>query len=208
MNPKHCIAAGASVSILLAAQVANAQDTYFKIFGGWSIPQDQNFTLDHDGTGRSSGLDFDSGYGLGAAVGFAYMPNIDIEIEYVYRNADATLDGTRNTGSGSAESNAVMINALYEFPPSGTMSSLRPYVGAGLGVGNLAYDRDALDMDSDYGFAYQFIAGIGYDVSYQASLYTEIRYFSIADHSIENDDYSFDSGYDSIDFLFGYKYKF
>ncbi|TPE49130.1 outer membrane protein [Amaricoccus solimangrovi] len=209
MKLKHCIAAGASASILLAAQIANAQGTYFKLFGGWSIPQDQDFTLDRDGTGRPSGLDFDSGYGLGAAIGFAYRPNVDIEIEYVYRDADAYLENTRNTDSGSSSSNAVMINALYEFPSSGTMSSLHPYVGAGLGVGDLAYDRDDLEMDSDYNFAYQVIAGVGYDVSLQASLYTEIRYFSITDQTIEGDnDYSFDSGYESVDVLFGYKYNF
>jgi opacity protein-like surface antigen len=208
MSLKHWMAVGASAATLLTSNAASAQDTYLKLFGGWTIPQDEDFELNDQDTSRSSGFDFDSGYAVGAALGFAYSPNIAIEMEYVYRNADAKLKGTRNTNSGTLDSNAVMVNAIYAFPPFGATSMFHPYVGAGLGVGDFSYDRDDLELDSDYNLAYQIIAGISYDVSYQASLYTEARYFGINEQTIENDDYSFKAGYGTIDVLFGYSYKF
>lgn len=208
MSLKHWMAVGASAATLLTANAASAQDTYLKLFGGWSIPQNEEFQLNDQDTSRSSGFDFDSGYALGAALGFYYSPDVAIEIEYVYRNADAKLKSTRNTSDGSSVSNAVMVNAVYVFPPFGATSTFHPYVGAGLGVGDLSYERDDLKLDSDYNLAYQLIAGISYDVSYQASLFTEVRYFGISEQTIENDDYSFKTGYGTVNMLFGYSYKF
>ncbi len=189
--------------------VANAKDTYLKIFGGWTIPQSEDFQLNSDnGRGRESGLDFDSGYAIGGAIGLAVTPNVNVEAEYVYRDADADLKRPRQDESTSTSSNAVMVNALYQFRPVSAEGGFRPYVGAGIGVGDLTVDGDDEKLESDYGFAYQLIAGIGYDVSYQASLFGEVRYFGINDQTVENDDYDFKSGFQTVDVLIGYSYKF
>lgn len=188
---------------------AQAAEVGLRVFGGWTAPMSQDFDLDREGGARrSSGLDFDGGFAVGGALGFEINPKATIEAEYVHRASDADLKGTRNTDTASTRSNAVMVNALYHFGDRDAEGSIRPYLGAGIGAADLRIDRDDLDLDSDFGLAYQAIAGVSYDVSYQASLFGEVRYFAISEQSVENDDYSFDSGYDSFDILIGYGYRF
>ena len=212
MKSKYWIAAGASVAYLLAGSLAQAQDVYAKFFGGWTIPSDQNFDLESraTGVGVPSRLDFSSGFAVGAALGFKVTPSIALEIEYVYRDTDVEFGDGPTPASGSTSSNAVMLNAIYDLPPVGATQAFRPYVGAGLGVGDMSYDGgdDDLSLDGDYSFAYQAMAGIGYQVSNQASLYTEIRYFGTSDQTVKDSEFQFKSGYGTVDVLFGYNYRF
>lgn len=202
--------AGGLISAPVEAR-AQARDVYLELLGGWSIPQDQDFDLDaRDGSeSLATGLDFDSGFAVGVAVGFAYSPSLSIEAEYMHRGADADLKNTDpDPVSGSAKSDAFMVNAIYEFVPPGAPGVMRPYAGLGLGIGDMSVDMDDEELNADYGFAYQAILGIGYEASLQARLFSEIRYFAISDKRLENDDYSLRSGYDSFDVLFGYRYRF
>lgn len=214
MKSKHWVAASVSVACLLAGSMAQAQaqDVYAKFFGGWTIPSDQDFDLENRATGVSepSGLDFSSGFAAGAALGFAVAPSVALEIEYVYRHADVELGEGPVPASGSTSSNAIMLNAIYDLPRAGTTQALQPYVGLGLGVGNMSYegDDDGMDLDGDYSFAYQAIAGLGYQVSNQGSLYTELRYFGTTDQTVKDSEFQFDSGYGTVDVLFGYNYRF
>ena len=202
-------AGGALATLALLGGTAQAQDVYVKGFGGWTIPQNNSFQLNERDTGASvsSGLDFDSGYALGAAVGYDFSPSLALEGEYVYRNADASF---KNVGSnnGETKSNAFMVNALYKFQPLGAQGQFHPYAGAGIGVADLQVKNDGEKLDSDYNFAYQAIAGVSYDVAPQWSLYSEARYFAISSSTVENDDFSYKRGYDTVDWLFGASYRF
>ena len=137
-------------------------------------------------------------------------PNVAVELEYAYRNADAEL---KNSGgdSGKTESNAFMVNALYKFTPLGARRPVaalrrrRPRRGRP--------ERRELrpvggDLDSDYNFAYQVIGGVGYAVNPNLSLIGELRFFGINDQDFESDDLSFKSTYHTIDLLFGATYSF
>lgn len=211
MNSRHWIAASASAACLLAGSMAQAQDVYAKFFGGWTIPSDQDFDLENRTTevGVPSGLDFSSGFTAGAALGFTVATSVALEIEYVYRHADVELGEGSSQTSGSTTSNAIMLNTIYELPPFGATQAFRPYIGAGLGAGDMSYDGDAeLNLDGDYSFAYQAIVGIGYQVSNQAALYTEVRYFGSNDQTIKNSELQFRSDYRTVDIIFGYKYLF
>lgn len=200
---------GALATAALLGGAAQAQDVYVKGFGGWTIPQNNSFQLNDRGTGDSigSGLDFDSGYALGAAVGYDFSPSLALEGEYVYRDADASFKNTAS-GKGSTKSNAWMVNALYKFQPMGAQGQFHPYAGAGIGVADLQVNNDAQKLDSDYNFAYQVIGGVSYDVAPQWSLYSEARYFAIASSTVENNDFNFKRGYDTVDWLFGASYRF
>lgn len=189
---------------------ASAQSYYVKGFGGWTIPQDDDFQLNDRETGlsRESGLDFDTGYALGAAVGYDFSPTLAIEGEYVYRSADARLKNIGDDEKGSTSSNAWMVNALYKFQPLGATGAFHPYAGAGIGMADLSVKDVGQTLDSDYKFAYQIIGGVGYDIAPQFQLYSEARYFMISDQKIENDDFSFDSSYGTFDVLFGASYRF
>ncbi|PZQ47744.1 MAG: hypothetical protein DI556_16135 [Rhodovulum sulfidophilum] len=209
-NKRNIVAlGGALAAATMIAGAASAQSFYVKGFGGWTIPQDDDFRLNERETGlsASSGYDFDSGYALGAAVGYDFSPSLALEGEYVYRNADARL---KNVGAdkGETKSNAWMVNALYKFPAMGATGAFHPYAGGGIGMADLKVESTGESLDSDYNFAWQLIGGVGYDVAPQWQLTGEVRYFSINDQTVENNDFGFKAGYDTVDVLFGATYRF
>jgi opacity protein-like surface antigen len=201
---------GSIAAATLLPGAAQAQDVYMKLLGGFTIPQDEDFDLRDEASGESvsSGLDFDSGYTLGVAVGFTYSPNVAIEAEYTYRKADADWQGIDNEDSGDAVANAFMLNALYKFVPDGAATPFQPYVGAGIGVGDFSVKQDDLKLEADYAFAYQAMLGMSYEVSLQGSLFAEVRYFGTSRQTVEDDDLSFKSSYNTVDVLFGYTFTF
>jgi opacity protein-like surface antigen len=214
-----CLAATAlAASLVLAAGGAAAQGLagaawYVKGFGGATFPEDQDFTLRPrgGGPGVDSGLDFDTGYVLGIAGGVDLTPNLAVELEYAYRNADVSLTGLGVDVDGRSESNAWMVNALYKMSPLGPTGQWQPYVGGGLGAADLNVedlDLPGGDFDSDYNLAYQLIGGVAYNLNPNLSLTGEVRFFGINDQDIENDDLTFKTTYHTIDLLVGVLYRF
>lgn len=184
---------------------------YIKGFGGATWPQSDDFELNEQASSDTldSGLSYDTGYVLGIAAGLGITPNVAVEFEYAYRNADAELKGS-NGDSGTTESNAFMANALYKFSPLGATGAWQPYAGGGLGMADLnveGLDLDG-DFDSDYNFAYQLIGGVGYAVNPQLTLVGELRFFGINDQDLENNVYQFKTPYKTVDLLFGATYSF
>ena len=185
---------------------------YIKGFGGATFPQDDDFQVNDRLGGGSfdSGLSYDTGYILGFAAGVDITPNVAVELEYAYRNADADL--TDGGPSATTESNAFMVNALYNFTPLGATGQWQPYVGGGLGAADLNIEDFSFDIggdtDSDYNFAYQVIGGVGYAVNPNVSIIGEVRFFGINDQELENNDFSFKSTYHTMDLLFGATYSF
>ena len=196
----------------VAAQGWMDSTWYIKGFGGATFPQDDDFEIDARGGGRlaNTGLEYDTGYVLGFAAGVDITPNVAVELEYAYRNADAELRNS-NGDSGKTESNAFMVNALYNFTPLGATGQWQPYVGGGLGAADLnieSFDLVGGDLDSDYNFAYQVIGGIGYAVNPNLSLIGELRFFGINDQEFESDVLSLKTTYHTMDLLFGATYSF
>ena len=168
---------GALAAAAMIAGTASAQSYYVKGFGGWTIPQDDNFQLNDRGTGANveSGFDFDTGYAVGAAVGYDFSPSLALEAEYVYRNADTRVKNIGTDEKGSTASNAWMVNALYKFQPMGATGAFHPYAGAGIGMADLQVDDVGQKLDSDYKFSGQIIGGVGYDIAPGFQLYSEAR---------------------------------
>ncbi len=136
------LAAAAAAAVGLGAGAASAQGLggggfYLKGFGGWTLPQNENFDLTDKATGDSlrSGFDYDSGYILGLAGGYTLSPNVALELEYAYRNANADLNNADSRGD--VTSNAFMANAIYTFNGVGPNGAFKPYLGAGLGAADL-----------------------------------------------------------------------
>lgn len=193
-----------------AAQGFGGGNFYVKGFGGLTVPQDDDFSLNERGTTNSvdTGLDFSNGYTLGIAGGYNVTPNIAVELEYAYRNADASFKDL-DTGDRKTESNAWMVNALYNFTASGPW---QPYVGGGLGMADINVEQipgiAGGDLDSDYNFAYQLIGGVGYQLPSGWTLNGEARFFGINDQDLENSTLQFKSTYHTFDLLFGATYNF
>ena len=195
-----------------AAQGFDGTAWYIKGFGGATFPQDDDFELDERGRRRAStpGSSMTPATSSASRPASTVTPNVAVELEYAYRNADAELKDSGGD-SGKTESNAFMVNALYKFTPLGATAQWQPYVGGGLGAADLnveSFDLVGGDLDSDYNFAYQVIGGVGYAVNPNLSLIGELRFFGINDQDFENDVLSFKSTYHTIDLLFGATYSF
>jgi opacity protein-like surface antigen len=209
------LVAAAAVALVAGAGAASAQSfaqsqTYLKAFGGATWPSGDNENLRSNGSkvGRVD-LDYDTGYTLGLAAGWAATPNVGLEFEYAYRNAD--FDGTARVGGvkgdvdGTAKANSLMVNAVYTLNGMGANAAVAPYLGAGIGAVQLDYDGDKSTWD----FGYQVMAGVGYQVAPQWSLYGEGRWFATRDAKVwPAKGLATDLSFGTFDLLVGAKYQF
>jgi opacity protein-like surface antigen len=206
----------AAAAATLVAGAASAQGVtgfsgfYAKGFGGWTIPQNDDFRINDKATGGvlASGLDYNTGYILGVAGGYKITPNMAVELEYAFRNADADYKNT--PFNGTTQSNAIMANAIYTFDGVGPNGAFRPYLGAGLGAADLNVQGKGgvPDFNGSYNFAYQLITGVAYDLNPNWTLNGEVRYFGIQGQTLDNSQASFKSGYSTYDALVGVSYHF
>jgi opacity protein-like surface antigen len=201
--------AAAAVVALGLATAANAQGLggpfYLKGFGGFTFPQSDATDIDTPAGSASGTIDYDTGWALGAAVGYSITPNIAAELEYAYRAADL-----KNDVSGDTNSNAVMVNAIYNFGSMGATGAWKPYVGGGLGWANIDVSTDDFgSFTRNDAFAYQFIGGVAYQISPQLSLLGELRWFGTDNRKADGpNDTSFDVEYNTVDVLVGASYNF
>ena len=210
-------AAAAIAALVAGAGAASAQgfggSFYLKGFGGatWPSGEENELQFLGGGTDIDVKLDYDTGYVLGAAVGYDYTPNFGLELEYAYRDADTTTDlsGIGESG-GSTNSNAVMLNALYKFDGMGAGGAVQPYVGGGLGWANMESDIDDIgSFKRDNAFAWQLIGGVGYAVNPSWDIIGEVRYFATDSGTLSGPgNLSWESQVETVDLLLGAVYKF
>jgi opacity protein-like surface antigen len=224
---RSLLAGGAALALAVAGTAASAQswadgNLYVKGFGGASWPQGESIDFSGDlvndlkdfGGSLDGSIDYDTGYLLGAAVGYAVTPNVAVELEYAYRNADATLreslslpgeDKQNFSENGTVTSNAVMVNGLYRFDPMGAAGAVQPYLGGGIGGVKVDFDGDKTGTE----FAYQLMGGVSYALNPNWSLYGEARWFSTdGGEFFSEDGIKANAGFDTVEFLMGASYGF
>jgi len=194
---------------LAAAQGLGTSRGYMKVFGGVTIPQDDSFTLEFPQDDPiDSGLDYDAGYVFGIAGGYLVMPNVALEFEYSYRSADAELSASDGV-TGQMNASTYMANAIYTFDPIDPAGVVRPYVGLGLGATDLTYEPDGAGrLGGDLTFAYQAMAGIGYQMNESWTLSGEVRYLGVSEQDVSASFASFETSYQTFDVLVGATYRF
>lgn len=195
-----------TLAVISAAGIHAAQaaeSNYISVFGGLN-------SLDDTSISSSTGAinsDFDEGFGVGVAIGrwFDSRQHWRGEVELSYRENDIDRLGTAG-GGGEVNSLAYMVNGYYDFRPN---ARVQPYVGAGVGIAeveaeNIAFGGARLD-DDDSVFAYQFIGGVGYQLTDTVDLFGELRYLA-------TDDPEFNGGqeldHESANALAGLRYRF
>jgi opacity protein-like surface antigen len=185
-----------AIAAILAATVgARAQSAYFGVQAGF------NFT--HDGEFDNSGLDatFDRGYAYGAMLGYYLNKNFRLEGELTYRgNSIGSVGGV--PAPDKISSTAIMANAYYDFTMGGSWT---PYVGGGLGVARVNF-QSAADV-RDMVLAYQFIGGLGYNVTSNTVVTLDYRYFGVDTPTFEAGT-TFDLEYTNSTFMFGVRASF
>ena len=177
-----------ALTVTCIPTLVNAQP-YLSVFGGYTKPSNNEFRT-NTGTVRS---DFDDGFGFGAAfggrlgqVGANHRWRVEGELSYRSNNVKSlSLNGTSATGpTGKMKSTSLMLNGYIDFNEA---SDFTPYLGAGLGLSKVDADNfgssttPTILNDGDTVFAYQAIAGIGWDISSRTELFLEYRYFATED---------------------------
>jgi outer membrane protein OmpA-like peptidoglycan-associated protein/outer membrane protein W len=170
---KFLCLAGAAALLPVVAQAQTPEGAYVAIHGG------VNFNMDNDAevAGVSGEVETDVGYAAGAAAGYAFGGGPRVELETTWRS-----NGVDNVGGfgtdGSLDSVSVMANAIYDVPLG---MDFFPYVGAGVGMSWVMADMTEPSSgrgfdDNDIAFAYQGIAGVGYNITQNVGMTLDYRF--------------------------------
>jgi outer membrane protein W len=148
-------ALGAALGVSMPAE---AEGLYVGAFGGVSILEDSDLSVDNAGLSYDVEVDSDTGWALGGALGYAFDFGLRTEAELAYRRNDLDKFHVTNplpsTVSVDGDTTALSIlgNVWYDIPVS---FALRPYVGAGIGMASVGVNdaesavADVID-DSDW----------------------------------------------------------
>lgn len=185
-----------------------------------------------DQSGVHVPTDFDTGFGVGGALGYDFPNNFRVEGEITYRESDVdTVDVSEVAGPGDLDGRgdvsaiAFMANVYYDIDID---QPVTPYIGVGIGAAVVSANDVALATappsipglqltdDDDTVFAYQVIAGIGYDVTENLTLTLEYRFFGTQDAELDIDrrvgfpvsGTTFDVEYQSHNVIIGARFSF
>ena len=183
-------ALGAAVALSLPAMADDEMrpmGVYLSIAGGG------NFTEDSDIDGVDPldvTVETDPGFAVLGALGYAHGNGVRTELELGYRMMDIdALDfgslGSVSTSDSDISAFSVMLNGVYDFM---TGRRWTPYLGVGVGAAFVNVEASAPGLllvdDEDTQFAYQGIAGIGYNVNRRLQVFVDYRYFGTTDLSL------------------------
>jgi opacity protein-like surface antigen len=165
---------------------AQAADKGMYVSGNLGLSLVSDLDLNVTGFPTFATTSLDPGFRIGGALGYDFGAfRAEGEIAYFLNDMD---EGTSvflpasSPADGDVSVLSFMANGYYDFHISN--SSLVPYVGVGLGFANIDVDVThpsisslALADDNDTVFAYQFMAGLGYNISPTVTLTADYRYF-------------------------------
>jgi len=181
--------AGLTIASAAAAQTSIDPQWYVRADGGASLQNELNSTPKLRGK---------TGWTVDAAVGHQVDSHFRVEGQLVYSDADAKI------GNGRTKVFAGLANGIYDFD-TGTM--WKPYVGAGLGVGQVKLDGGAI-RDNDTGLAYQLLTGVAYPITDKLSAQVGYRYLGVNDVRIGSAAQAIRGDYHDQAVTFGVTYKF
>jgi len=204
------------ITLLLSAQVFAQGTPYLSANVGVSWLDDSNLRASDIGINVNSDMEFDTGFLLGAAVGYDYG-QFRFEGEFGYRShtidkwKDITINGMNfgdASGDGDVTTLSFLVNGFVDFPSNGPLT---PYVGGGIGfatidMNDLEIENVRIGDDSDTVFAYQLAAGIAYAVNPYMSVDLGYRFFATADPQF--DDFDAEAEYDSHNISLAVRFSF
>lgn len=200
---------------LLWAGTAAADDSgnfYAGLHTGVAIVPD---TSAEELIGPNQDYSFDTGFGVGGYAGYRFGNGIRLEGEYTYRRAG--IDDVCSAGicvsrqdpsfSGSIDAHSFMANLLYEHRFA---QKWLPYVGGGAGLvladvevsgGNVGiFSAD----DSVAGLAFQFMAGVGYEINPKFVVSAGYTYWDSAETNLVGENFDLRAH----NFMVGGRYNF
>jgi opacity protein-like surface antigen len=136
---------------------------------------------------------FDTGFGFTGAIGNSWDPmplgTLRTELEGGFRKNDVDEISAAGVTLGAGDSDVRAISGMVNLALDLNIIPLfQPYVMGGVGVANIKFENDDLDIDDkDTVFAYQAGAGIGIPVAI-VTVYGGYRFFATADPSFDGTD--------------------
>lgn len=166
--------------------LAQTSPFYVGVFGGYVMPEDMNFDVttagvSFDVTTDSTGIiGFKFGYVLPAARFLALEMEFNHMFEHNY--GPTTVPSARGDvrEAGDVYLSNFFFNALLRYPDG----KIHPYVGAGIGscyfnisgtetLGGVTW----FEEEDDYSFAWQFLAGVNFEIANNLSVDLGYRYY-------------------------------
>jgi opacity protein-like surface antigen len=202
---KLAIAVALASTALATPAVARDHSFYAGIEGGAMLVEDMDLDYTDGTTDLANALtvDHDLGYDVDVIAGYDFGM-VRLEGELAYKRASTNesranllfsgggaFDNFPTDGHGRAIS--AMLNLLLDF---GNEDGLSGYAGAGVGIANVRYSADIVDMpfgdlsfdDSDSGLAWQAILGLRYAVSQNIDVGLKYRFFNVPNLKFEDSD--------------------
>jgi len=173
---------------------ANSNGWYLSGSTGLSFLQEQNNhagSLNFDTSGANPGFDVTGAVGKELGNGFRAEGEIgyrQIEMGHGTVYAPGGTGIASGPAGGDAHALSFMGNGYYDFQ---TGTRFVPYVGAGIGFADVTMSGVSINgvpatNDSDLAFAYQGMAGVGYQLTDNGTIYTGYRYFAVDDPTFDD----------------------
>lgn len=187
------------------AAPASTAYPYFTLQVGAGFPNNTNGSFREGPFLLDTSFTADPGFNGEVGIGYRFSERFRSDITVGYGNfggvqqtlslpgvAKATLDS-----NGQVEYFTAMVNGYYDIPirnSDGSRSRWSPYLGAGIGYGNLSvpdcsFSSDCFSGGSGGGFAYQGKLGLSYKATQQGFLFLEGAYTGFTGPTIDGVDF-------------------
>lgn len=184
MTPLTLLASGA-LPTRVHAEEATKSDYYSEMRVGANFVEDAGISRALLGRFRAETA-FDTGPTIGIAFGreasfeglSTTLRNLRFEGEFAYDQSDFDTAGQTNA---ELTSTRFMANVLHQWPLSGRLARLSPYVGGGIGVALVEADGAGLSDNDDTIFVYQVRAGVSYALNPELQVSVGYRYLGAED---------------------------
>lgn len=189
----------------VAAAQSLSNSIYGELRGGASFLTDSELDA---GGGAKADLEFDTGWLVEGAVGYAHESGFRGEVALGYRrNNNDELEGFGEQDGHFSAFNT-MANAYYDINlgkmgAEGFAANITPFIGGGIGFAVLELDDGDAD-DTSTQFAYQGVAGVSYAFTPNWSASVRYAYFGTTEGSFD----SIDADYNSHNAIAGIRYNF
>ncbi|MCW8858237.1 MAG: outer membrane beta-barrel protein [Deltaproteobacteria bacterium] len=182
---KSVLVLAAVLIVSMGLVTPSSAEPYLSINTGAVWAKDSNLSVQgYDSPGEHS---YDIGYvTMSVAIGKTYTNGIRAELEIPYRFNDIDEFSMENLSPQEFDREisllALMTNIYYDFD---TGSSLKPFVGGGIGYGLMQIE--GLHDHRDAGvFAYQLMIGCGYALSKKLTFDLQYRAFATENPEFTN----------------------
>jgi outer membrane immunogenic protein len=164
---------------LMFSTSADCKELTTYMSGSVGLAMLQDADLNDSSLGTRSKYEYDPGYFIGVAFG-NHVDNIRFEAEIGYQKNKVDsihVSGVSTTPSNDQEIRltTLMFNLYYDFKNS---TAFTPYLSGGLGLGNLKIDGAT---KGDAVGAYQYGAGVAYQISERVALDLKVRHLETTD---------------------------